>query len=151
MGLFGKRVSDAEWVTIAEPLYSQAAPICERFRSAMATDTLAEEEVAATGQALSELLRLHLAIKALSSPTSSGANDANKGLEKGVGKYHSAAKQAAKLIQSLQGGLGERAQLDGMAGRAAMGRVSIHQARVAADILSAWQEMGKAELYFDRA
>ena len=123
MGLFSGSISDEEWIAFAKPLFQAASEPASSLSQA-----IRDEDLRAQMEGISRIVRefpsLEGAIKKGRSPTSSIAREAKKSFQLGLRDYVDGASQGLKLYRDLQGGLGERALLDGFAGRAATGRTA---------------------------
>ena len=146
MPLFAKRIVDEEWLQKITPLYTSASDITNSFRSALAQDEISEQQIEITSRVLQTFPDWIQNLDLEKEPESREAREARKNLLKALRQYLSAAKLAASLYQDLAKGLADRAQYSGLA----RGRISMLQSRIASNVVSAWQPMERAEVYFEK-
>ena len=151
MGLFSSSVSDEVWVGPASSIYKAAAPIIGDLGESWVVEVggLHWNCLPVTVSALNSLPGLQRQASALSEPSSQAAKAAHKGMKDAIQKGIKAAEPGAGLLDSFRSGVAYRALYEtGVARRAAAGRVSMTQSRIAFEIKDARKGLAQAEQYF---
>jgi hypothetical protein len=147
MGLFGKSVTDEEWLAQVKPLYQAVLPLARALEGAVANESI-DDEVSAVQDALHKLPTIAESIRALRAPTSSEARRAKKHLDSAAKGYADAVKQGAKFLKDLAGGPGERMHWGGVSTRAAAGRLAFEQTMFQELVKGARKPMEEASAFF---
>lgn len=152
MGLFGKSVSDQEWLDLIKPYYQALLPITTALNDAVANDFAqgrgsVKDEVNAIKDALSELPDFYGALKNLPSPKSSEACRAKNKMESAIKCYIDGAKQGKYFFQNELGRPGEIMRQKGVMGRVAGANLVAQRSFFLELVKSAQKSMKEASDY----
>ena len=149
MGLFGKRISDSQWLEVVLPSYRAARPCIAQFDQAVSDDAW-EEQITAIERMTSSLPPLQGLLSATPGPTSSEARRARKFLESGLRDYIKATIEGEKVIRTLASGLAARTQWGGVTGGMASRRANQLAASFKVSAMAASHKLHLAAQFLER-
>ena len=143
MGLFGKGISDREWVGMVSPLLKILLPQLAKYDQAVHDDSW-EDQIAAIESIGGSLVATVMIIKAAPSLSSSKSRQHKKDFEWALKRYMKAMLEGQRLLNTLESGLGARTQWGGMSGGAATRRANLQVSSYKMSVMSARHRLSRA-------